>query len=276
MERNIIDKIWVDAKIFENNTVSSIKNMSRINGLMNAYKIWEEANNTILNCKGNEEKLNQGFLSLKRAFNVTSMELRKNLGIDKIKYKSKRKEKDFLGDLEYFEIIKTLTLNKYLNIRNLIEHENHSPPSVEDCLSLSEYIWNYIRSTVNIFNQFIETISFTSSSNSKILFEYTIEEKKKAYIPHLYVTAFAGSSYISFVHKENAMKVEKIKLLNKFDLQREIEFENKAGFIDDLEHIAFKGEILDPNVLAGYIKVLTLPEYGGLDDTSIQSIFSEV
>lgn len=276
MERNIIDKIWVDAKVFENNTVSSIKNMSRINGLINAYKIWEEANNTILNCKGNEEKLNQGFLSLKRAFNVTSMELRKNLGIDKIKYKSKRKERDFLGDLEYFEIIKTLTLNKYLNIRNLIEHENHSPPSVEDCLSLSEYIWNYIRSTVNIFNQFIETISFTSSSNSKILFEYTIEEKKKAYIPHLYVTAFVGSSYISFVHKENAMKVEKIKLLNKFDLQREIEFEKKAGFIDDLEHIAFKGEILDPNVIAGYIKVLTLPEYGGLDDTSIQSIFSEV
>ena len=77
MERNIIDKIWVDAKVFENNIVSSIKNMSRINGLINAYKIWEEANNTILNCKGNEEKLNQGFLSLKRAFNVTSMELRK-------------------------------------------------------------------------------------------------------------------------------------------------------------------------------------------------------
>lgn len=126
---------------------------------------------------------------------------------------------------------------------------------------------------MNIFNQFIETISFTSSSNSKILFEYTIEEKKKAYIPHLYVTAFVGSSYISFVHKENAMKVEKIKLLNKFDLQREIEFEKEANFIDGLEYIAFKGEILDQDVIARYIKVLTLPEYGGLDDTSIQTIF---
>ncbi|CAC9935580.1 hypothetical protein PEPNEM18_01577 [Aedoeadaptatus nemausensis] len=276
MERSFIDTIWVDTKIFEDNTVGSIKNMGRINGLISAYKIWEEANDTILNCKGNEEKLNQGFLSLKRAFNVTSLELRKNLGIDNIKYESKQKKKDFLGDLEYFEIIKTLTLNKYLNIRNLIEHENHSPPSVEDCLSLSEYIWNYIRSTVNIFSQFIEIISFTSSSNNKILFEYTIEQKKKMYIPHLFVTAFVGSRYVSFVHKENLMKVEKIKLLNKFDLQKEIEFEKKANCIDSLEHIAFKGEILDQDIIARYIKVLTLPEYGGLDDTSIQSIFSKV
>lgn len=276
MGRDIIDKVWIDPKIFETNTISSIKNMGRINGLISAYKIWEEANDTILNCKGNKEKLNQGFLSLKRAFNVTSMELRKNLGIDNIKYNSKQKTKDLLGDLEYFEIIKTLTLNKYLNIRNLIEHEDHSPPSVEDCLSLSEYIWNYIRSTANIFNQFIEIISFTDSSNNKILFEYIIEEKKKAYIPHLYVTAFVELDFISFIHKEDSMNIEKIKLLNKFDLQKDVEFEKKAGFIDDLTHIAFKGEILDQDVMARYIKVLTLPEYGGLDDTSIQSIFSEV
>lgn len=64
MERSFIDTIWVDTKIFEDNTVGSIKNMGRINGLISAYKIWEEANDTILNCKGNEEKLNQGFLSL--------------------------------------------------------------------------------------------------------------------------------------------------------------------------------------------------------------------
>lgn len=275
MEGNFLENVWIDSKIIEDCMIGRVMNVGKIYGLNSAYEIWNEANNTILNCNENKEKLNQGFLSLKRAFNVTSMELRKNLGIDNIKYSSKKKTKDFLGDLEYFEIIKTLTLNKYLNIRNLIEHENHSPPSVEDCLSLSEYIWNYIRNTANILNQFTEYISITSDNN-KILFEYIIEEKNNMYFPHLYVTAFVESKFVSYLYKENSINVEKINLLNKFDLQKEIEFEKESEYIDDLSHIAIKGEILDQDIIAEYIKVLILPEYGGLDDISIQSIFSKV
>ena len=85
MENNFIEKIWINSNICENCVLSVITNSHKIYGLESAYKIWEEANNTILSCNGNEEKLNQGFLSLKRAFNVTSIELRKNLGIDSIK-----------------------------------------------------------------------------------------------------------------------------------------------------------------------------------------------
>lgn len=275
MEGNFLENVWIDSKIIKNSIIGRITNVSKIYGLNSAYEIWNEANNTILNCSGNKEKLNQGFLSLKRAFNVTSMVLRKNLGIDTIKYSSKQKTKDFLGDLEYFEIIKTLTLNKHLNLRNLIEHENHSPPSVEDCLSLSEYIWNYIRNTANILNQFTEEISITSDNN-KIIFEYIIEEKQNRYFPHLYVTAFVESKFISYIYKEKSINVEKINLLNKFDLQKEIEFEKESEYIDNLRHIAIKGEILDQDIIAEYIKVLILPKYGGLDETSIRSIFSRV
>lgn len=273
MEGNFLENVWIDSKIIEDCIIGRVMNVGKIYGLNSAYEIWNEANNTILNCNENKERLNQGFLSLKRAFNVTSMELRKNLGIDNIKYSSKKKTKDFLGDLEYFEIIKTLTLNKYLNLRNLIEHENHFPPSVEDCLSLSEYIWNYIRNTVNILRQFTEEISITSDNNNKILFEYIVEEKNNMYFPHLYVTAFVESKFVSYLYKENSINVERIKLLNKFDLQKELEFEEEAEYIDDLRHIAIKGEILDQDIIAEYIKVLILPEYGGLDDISIQSIF---
>ena len=276
MVGNFIENIWIDSKIFENCLIGRITNVGKLYGLNSAYEIWDEANNTILNCNGNKERLNQGFLALKRAFNVTSMELRKNLGIDNIKYSSKQKKKDFLGDLEYFEIIKTLTLNRYLNIRNLIEHENHTPPSVEECLSLSEYIWNYIRNTANILNQFTEHISITSNNNNKIIFEYTIEEKQNIYFPHLCVTAFVQSRFASYIFKENSMKIEKIKLLNKFDLENEIEFEKESEYMNDLSHIAIKGEILDQDIVADYIKVLILPEYGGLDDISIQSIFSKI
>ena len=90
----------------------------------------------------------------------------------------------------------------------------------------------------------------------------------------MYVTAFVESKFVSYLCKENSINVEKINLLNKFDLQKEIEFEKESQYIDDLSHIAIKGEILDQDIIAKYIKVLILPEYGGLDDISIQSIFS--
>lgn len=277
MKNNILENIWIDSNIFKNGIVGGITNTHKIYGLDSAYKIWEEANNTILNCGKNVEKLNQGFLSLKRAFNVTSVELKKNLAIDKIRYSSKKKNKDFLGDLEHFEIIKTLTLNKYLNLRNLIEHENQSPPSVKDCLSLSEYIWNYIRNTANILKQFTEYTTFTSNNrDNKILFEYSTEKKKGIYFPHLHVTALIRSNFISFQCEENYFDIGKIRLLNKFDMQEKIEFEREANCIDDLNHIAFEGEILDQDIIAMYIKYLILPEYGGLDETSMQSIFSRI
>ncbi|MDU0894828.1 MAG: hypothetical protein E7A85_06095, partial [Anaerococcus sp.] len=111
MTENIINDIWLDLTIFDKLNLGFIGNVNKITGLDAAYRIWEEANNTIENSNGNQEKLNQGFLSLKRAFNVTSKELKKNLGIDQIKYNGKKKKNDFLADLEYFEIIKTLNIS---------------------------------------------------------------------------------------------------------------------------------------------------------------------
>lgn len=78
MENNFRESVWINSNICENCVISVITNVHKIYGLESAYKIWEEANNTILSCNWNEEKLNQGFLSLKRAFNVTSIEFEKN------------------------------------------------------------------------------------------------------------------------------------------------------------------------------------------------------
>ncbi|EGS31040.1 hypothetical protein HMPREF9130_0907 [Peptoniphilus sp. oral taxon 375 str. F0436] len=144
-------------------------------------------------------------------------------------------------------------------------------------MSLSEYIWNYIRNTANILNQFTEHITFSGDNHKKkILFKYSVEQEGKNYFPHLYVTTLVKSDFISFVYKKNSINVENIKLLNKFDLQKKKEFKEEANYMDDLMHIAFEGEILNQDVIAMYIKSLILPEYGGLDEVSIQSIFSKV
>ena len=276
MTENIINDIWLDLTIFDKLNLGFIGNVNKITGLDAAYRIWEEANNTIENSNGNQEKLNQGFLSLKRAFNVTSKELKKNLGIDQIKYNGKKKKNDFLADLEYFEIIKTLNISRYLKIRNMIEHENSNPPSKEECLYLSEYIWNYIRNAINVLMHFSEFLIFTPSNyhdECRVSFDYIIEENKNTYYPHLYVKGFVDLNYISFCYKENSMKISNIQLLNKDDLERLEEFKQSSAIINNLNKIPFRGEVLDQDAIANLIKFLILPEYGGLDEYTFKTIF---
>lgn len=276
MKKNILETISIDLNMFENSEMASITNNGKADGLKEAYAIWEEANNTIESSGGNKEKLNQGFLSLKRAFNVTSIELKNNLAINNIMYSSKNKKRDFLSDLEFFEITKTLTISKYLKIRNLIEHDNHLPPSIEDCMSLSEYIWTYIRNVTNILCYFTEHVVFINKDDSKsmIFFNYVLEGEYKNYYPHLYVLGIVESKYISFIDRKNSIKINKFRLLNKSDVKNESLLDNYSYLIDGLNHIIFKGEILDQDRLANYVKCSILPEYGGLNEYSIKQIFS--
>lgn len=278
MGKNILETLWLNSKFFDNCTMGSIQNTSKIHGLDAAYKIWEEANHTIENCKGNLEKMNQGFLSLKRAFNVASSELKKNVGLDKIRYSGKKKRKDFLADLEYFEITKTLTINKYLKIRNLIEHENETPPLLEDCLSLSEYIWNYIRTIANILRFFSECVIFSQRDypNNEIYFDYVMKANGKEFSPHLYVTGFVKAETISFIYRDKFLEMNEIKLLNKRDMQELQHLKDSAHCLNELRDIAFTGEILNQDILAQYVKYSTLPELGGLNERSIQTIFSKI
>lgn len=48
MENNFRESIWINSNICENCVMSVITNVHKIYGLESAYKIWKEANNTIL------------------------------------------------------------------------------------------------------------------------------------------------------------------------------------------------------------------------------------
>lgn len=107
-----------------------------------------------------------------------------------------------------------------------------------------------------------------------IYFDYVLEGEYKNYYPHLYVLGIVESKYISFIERKNSIKINKIRLLNKSDVQKLPELYNYSYLIDGLDHIIFKGEILDQDRLANYVKHSILPEYGGINEHSIKQIFS--
>ncbi|HHU53050.1 MAG TPA: hypothetical protein GXZ43_03080 [Clostridiaceae bacterium] len=270
----ILNQIWVSYTFFEDSMTSSLINKVKRNSLEDAYVIWEEANKTILNSGDNIEKLNQGFLSLKRAFNVTSKSLKENLGINEIHYTGKKSNKKFLDVLEHFEIIKTITIEKYLTLRNLIEHDNKEPPSREDCLSLSEYIWNYIRNSASILKNFIECFCFSPLTNEKgtLEFSYVISNKRGVFTPHLNVTACINRKYISFIRLDDTIEIDNICLISKYENDSDL-IRIKKFDTDSLQYILFRGEISNQDFIVNYIKHMVLPEYGGIDENNIRRIF---
>lgn len=72
------------------------------------------------------------------------------------------------------------------------------------------------------------------------------------------------------------MEINEIKLLNKYDMEKSRYLKSRAHSLDELHSIAFFGEILDQDILAKYVKLSILPEYGGVNERSIQTIFSKI
>ncbi|HEV2175393.1 MAG TPA: hypothetical protein VGR71_17590 [Nitrospira sp.] len=60
--------------------------------------------------------------------------------------------------LEYFGIIRPFMLKRLIDIRNIVEHQDSSPPSVDECLMYADLIWYFLRSTDGLAQMQAETL----------------------------------------------------------------------------------------------------------------------
>jgi hypothetical protein len=72
------------------------------------------------------------------------------------------KPKKILDQLEYFGIIRPLMLNRLIEIRNSVEHEYVSPPELDRCKELVEFVWYFLRSTDVLANRVVNAIEIQS------------------------------------------------------------------------------------------------------------------
>lgn len=62
--------------------------------------------------------------------------------------------------LEYFGIIRPFMLKRLIDIRNIVEHQDSSPPPVDECLMYADLIWYFLRSTDGLAQMQAETLIF--------------------------------------------------------------------------------------------------------------------
>ena len=145
-------ELWLTSDIF--NWVTSVQtaNISRGREWLRAYEVWKHADVT-LQKTCNEFHLIDAITTLKRA-----VDHRLRL-LDKL-YKFKRipiqgKPSDLIKIMHYMDIVRPIMVEKLIQIRNAVEHEDASPPDWETCKVFSEFVWYFLRSTDNLVREIV-------------------------------------------------------------------------------------------------------------------------
>jgi len=71
----------------------------------------------------------------------------------------KEKPSEILSMLEFAGVIRPLMLQKLIDIRNAVEHEDASPPNIEACQVFLEFTWYFLRSTDRLAQQVLRDFS---------------------------------------------------------------------------------------------------------------------
>jgi hypothetical protein len=67
------------------------------------------------------------------------------------------------GDLELlseFGIIRPFMLKRLVDIRNIVEHQDSSPPPTDECLMFADLVWYFLRSTDGLARTWVPRIFF--------------------------------------------------------------------------------------------------------------------
>jgi hypothetical protein len=111
---------------------------------------------------------------------------------------------DTLELLEYFGIIRPFMLKQLIDIRNLVEHEDSSPPPIGECLTFADLIWYFLRSTDGLAKVLAEAIIFRPPSGmpqfSQVMIDFVEPTEPQ-------ISAMFLMSLISYEARENWIKI---------------------------------------------------------------------
>jgi hypothetical protein len=139
-----------------------------------SYELLERAGTFIQSDRSCEFDRGDCISWLKRSLNARLQLIEKSYNLSCI---PNTKVKGTIELLECFGLVKPMMLKELLIIRNNIEHNDATPPSIEKCSEWLELIWYFLRSTDEIAKNLKNIVSFVcyDDHSSKDTLEIEIE-----------------------------------------------------------------------------------------------------
>ena len=240
-------EIWLTSDIFSWVTSILTSNISRGREWYRAYEIWEHADVTLQKAC-NEFNLIDAITTLKRAIDHRLRLLNKLYKFKKIPIQEK--PSDLINILHYLDIVRPIMVEKLIQIRNAVEHEDAPPPNCNTCKVFSEFVWYFLRCTDNLVREIILDFSLYPAESE--LNRYSLE--CRIGIEHGWNPTIGGwlpSQLISDESKDSWLRIIGKKydslpdFLTNFQ-DSSVEDDRGLDIGDQSEVVYFEGEIRGP------------------------------
>ena len=260
-------KIWIDFRILENIPPLGAFSEISVENRRRVYDIWKSAYKTMINSYDNEKQIiydrnnfEQGYVSLKRAYNLRIRQLNEAYGFSQINYSEKKKCDGILEILEFFDVVKKNTIKKYLEFRNNIEHRDENTVTFENAISQADYIWMFLKITDLILNKKVEYLVFMKEINDIPISYFqidlnTVKKSREIYKTTLNIIVAVRPKYISFTPVTDWIEINNFNLISNLMFQNQIKDKISSNFnLCDRDCVLFKAVIDDDDIIANLIK----------------------
>jgi hypothetical protein len=157
-----MNNLWLTPEILEWRVEAQGFSFADKHGWKRPYDIWAHAEQ-VLNHPTTEFLRVDAITTMKRAIDHRVRMLNNRYSLRTIPIKDKPSE--ILNLLEFAGIVRPLMLQKLLDIRNAVEHEDASPPDHHSCQIFLEFTWYFLRSTDRIAQQILDDFRLSPSDD---------------------------------------------------------------------------------------------------------------
>ncbi|MFK2905125.1 hypothetical protein ISP17_14270 [Dyella ginsengisoli] len=141
--------------------------VDEIDFLFRGHTIWEHAAKRL---EGDPTDLHRVDCigALRRAINQRLKSLQSVYHFDKLPTNLAKRQ--LLERMQEFGLVRPTLLKELLEVRNLIEHQDSDPPSLEQCHRFVDIVWYFLKSTDELVTWSVDWIAYEEpGENSKVL-----------------------------------------------------------------------------------------------------------
>lgn len=240
-EKNAPSRLWLNPIILTW-TPNVLCSSSGENRWKRPYEIWSHAESLL---KGDplEFQRTDALTTLRRAIDRRDQQLSIFHNLKAVPIADK--PKDGLKLLEYLGLIRPFMLQRLIDIRNAVEHEDTPPPTVRELRVYLDFVWYFLRSTDNSLRSPVEEFNLQPSDlgePSPYGVEVTLSSNTN-WIPK--ILASVEPSMLSSEQNEGWLLINLTKIeTHKQALEKSVGSNELPGKNPD--YILFGGEVRGP------------------------------
>lgn len=133
-----------------------------------AYELWKHAQELLIS-NGHELFRADCISNLKRAINHRLQAIERIYKISKLPLEISAKK--VLDRYEHLGLIRPMILNELIKVRNVIEHQDETPPEKQRCIYYIDIVWYFLKSTDALVDNIVTSIEYSDDEDNVVIID---------------------------------------------------------------------------------------------------------